>query len=75
LERRCYFPALPEARLIGHSEEHLILASPQADQVRLGQPLLAIPGHVCPTCALFDYADVVRAGRVTERWAITARAR
>lgn len=75
LERRCYFPAMPDARLVGHSEEHLVLASAQADRLKPGDPLLAIPGHVCPTCALFDQAHVVRDGRLTECWAITARAR
>ncbi|WP_165244469.1 D-TA family PLP-dependent enzyme [Paludisphaera soli] len=72
---RAFFPAFPDARVVGHSEEHLVLDSPSADRLRLGEPLLAIPAHVCPTSALHRRALVVVDGRVVDEWEITARDR
>jgi D-serine deaminase-like pyridoxal phosphate-dependent protein len=38
-------------------------------------PLLAIPTHVCPTCALHDFAVIIDGGEVVDRWHVTARGR
>jgi len=73
--RRAFLPALPDAKVVGHSEEHLVLDDPSADRLRLGEPLLAIPAHVCPTVALHRRALVVVDGRVVEEWETTARNR
>jgi D-serine deaminase-like pyridoxal phosphate-dependent protein len=64
-----------EARFIGHSEEHLVIETPVADRLRVGDHLYAVPWHVCPTVALHGLAYVVRDGRVDERWPVTARER
>jgi D-serine deaminase-like pyridoxal phosphate-dependent protein len=61
---------------MGHSEEHLVIETSLADELPLGQALLAFPRHVCPTVALHDFATVVRSGCVTtEHWAVDARGR
>jgi len=76
LKNRLTVVGMPEANIISHSEEHMVLESPRANELRLGQPLLAIPHHVCPTMALHDSAAIVRQGEVSsERWTVTARNR
>jgi D-serine deaminase-like pyridoxal phosphate-dependent protein len=66
---------LPDARAIGHSEEHLTIETERADEFPVGTPLYGIPWHICPTVALHQEAVVIRDGRAEERWQVTARAR
>jgi D-serine deaminase-like pyridoxal phosphate-dependent protein len=66
---------LPDATAVMHSEEHLVIETPDAAQFAIGQCLHGIPRHVCPTVALHSEAWIVEAGKATERWPITARAR
>ena len=66
---------LPDARAIGHSEEHLTIETEKADEFPVGTPLYGIPWHICPTVALHQEAVVIRDGRAEERWQVTARAR
>lgn len=73
--QRCVFPDLPDARQVLHNEEHLVLETPLAQRYQPGDVLLAIPAHVCPTCALHDFAYVVENGRINGRWEIPARRR
>lgn len=72
---RVKFLDLPGATAIGHSEEHLVVESPQADEFSVGDCLYGVPRHVCPTVALYSEAVVVREGHATGRWRITARER
>ncbi len=72
---RVYFPELPEARQVLHNEEHLVLETDQAERFRPGDVLLAVPRHICPTCAWHQMAWVIEDGRVVDRWTITARDR
>ncbi len=66
---------LPDARAIGHSEEHLTIETERADEFPVGTPLYGIPWHICPTVALHQEAVVIREGRARERWQVVARAR
>ena len=76
LGKRVLLPSLPDAMLLGHSEEHLVIGTKQAESIPLGQALLAFPQHVCPTIALHGHATVVRGGKVTdEQWGVDARGR
>jgi D-serine deaminase-like pyridoxal phosphate-dependent protein len=72
---RVMFPALPEARAVGHNEEHLVIETPRAAEFPVGTALYGLPWHICPTVALHDRVQVVRDGRVSEEWSVTARAR
>jgi D-serine deaminase-like pyridoxal phosphate-dependent protein len=63
------------ATFIGHSEEHLVLETPEASTLRVGDVLYGVPWHVCPTVALHGRAVVVRDGRAVDSWAVTARER
>jgi D-serine deaminase-like pyridoxal phosphate-dependent protein len=72
---RAIFPALPDARAVTHSEEHLVIETARAAEFPVGTALYAIPWHICPTVALYDRVQVVRDRRVVEEWPVTARAR
>ena len=63
------------ATFIGHSEEHLVLETPEAASLHVGDVFYGIPWHVCPTVALHGQAVVVRDGRAVDRWHVTARER
>jgi len=66
---------LADATLGGQSEEHLVVDSPAADDLAPGAALLAIPTHICPTCALHSWAYVIEGGEVVDRWEVQARDR
>jgi D-serine deaminase-like pyridoxal phosphate-dependent protein len=75
LERRVVLPQVPDAIFVGHSEEHLVVRTALAGQIRLGQEFLAFPRHVCPTVALHQSAQVVQDGQLQQRWSVDARDR
>jgi len=72
---RVIFPALPDAKGVTHSEEHLVIETARAAEFAVGAVLYGLPWHVCPTVALHDRVHVVRDGRIAETWTVTARAR
>ena len=75
-ETRFAFPTLSDVTPISHSEEHLVLELPNVDDISIGDPVLVIPWHICPTVALHDQMHVVENDRATgETWSITARTR
>ena len=73
--RRLVFPTLTDAVEVQQTEEHLVLRSPDAERLNLGDALVAIPRHACTTVAAHEFAWVVRNGRPAERWPIAARHR
>ncbi len=73
--KRLHFPDLPNAVEILQNEEHLVLQTDQANRYQPGDLLLAIPRHICPTCALHSFLYVVRDGKVVEQWDVVARDR
>ncbi len=73
--RRCHFLNLPDAKEIQHSEEHLVVESPAADELNVGDVLYVVPAHICPTVALHSHLIVVEDGQVVNRWRVTARDR
>lgn len=60
---------------VGHSEEHLIVASERPDALEVGQLLLGYPYHICPTVALYDSAYIVSNKKVVDNWKVIARDR
>jgi D-serine deaminase-like pyridoxal phosphate-dependent protein len=60
---------------VGHSEEHLVLETPLAASLQVGDILYGIPWHVCPTVALHGQAVAVSNGQAIDRWQVTARER
>ncbi len=72
---RARIAEIPDAQLVMQSEEHLVIESAMAKEFPIGQPLHALPKHVCPTVALYSEGVLVEDGMATERWTISARAR
>ena len=66
---------VPDATIVGQSEEHLVVDTPAADRFPPGTVVLGIPIHICPTCALHRRAYVVDNGRVVDEWEVAARDR
>ncbi len=66
---------LPDARQIGHSEEHMVIESAGADEIAVGSPLLAVATHICPSVALHRRAYVIEDGKLAGQWEVTARDR
>jgi D-serine deaminase-like pyridoxal phosphate-dependent protein len=72
---RVVFPELPDATVVMHSEEHLVIETERAADFRVGDALYGIPWHVCPTVALHQEIRLVENGKTTESWVVTARSR
>ncbi len=72
---RVKFIGLDDAEAVVHSEEHLTLQTDRAGDFRVGDLLHGIPRHICPTVALYDRAYIIRQGKLTAQWQVTARAR
>jgi D-serine deaminase-like pyridoxal phosphate-dependent protein len=72
---RTVFLNLPDATALSHSEEHLVVESPAADALRLGDVIYSLPWHVCPTVALHQEVWLAENGRATRAWTVQARSR
>ncbi len=75
LPPRVFFPEAPNLREAIHSEEHLALVGPEADQFEVGDLLLGSPRHICPTVALYQEALVLLEDGSWDAWEIRARDR
>ena len=72
---RAWFPDFPEAKQVGHNEEHMVLELDGADELSVGSGLYALPWHICPTVALQGEVTVVENGQATGTWTVAARNR
>ena len=73
--QRVLFPDLPDAEQVIHNEEHLVLQTPDAQRYQVGDVLLGIPVHICPTSALHADVTVIDQGQPSAPWTVTARNR
>jgi D-serine deaminase-like pyridoxal phosphate-dependent protein len=72
----CVVVGHPELTPLSPSEEHLPLALKQgADAPPVGQALYLLPRHICPTVNNFDWALLVRKGRIESLESVSARGR
>jgi len=75
LEERAYLLGLDEAQLIHQSEEHGVFRIP-GELPRVGDYMLAVPGHICPTTIRYPGVHVIdAAGNVVDYYVHTARDR
>src|SRR5690606_40584352 len=58
IDQRIRFPENPDLKLKSQSEEHGVLETGQWEKYQVGDVLLGIPYHVCPTVNLYDQAYV-----------------
>ena len=75
LEKRLWFPQLPNAKILRQNEEHLVVETGTPNDLRIGTVIVGIPGHICPTCALHRELWTIEAGKVTGSWKVSARDR
>ena len=61
--------------IINHSEEHMVIRTPEAEKMKIGDQVYAIPWHICPTVDRFDVVSVVSESKVTGQWTVEARKR
>ena len=78
MEQRGYLVGWGErVRPLRQNEEHWVweMTDPRDTPPAVGDTLYVIPGHICPTSALYRHAEVVKGGRLHASWPITARNR
>ena len=73
--KRCVLLNVPKAEAVLHNEEHLVVETPAAESFHPGDVVYAMPAHICPTCALHQFAYVVEDGQVVDHWEIASRNR
>ncbi len=73
--KRLFFPDLADAQQVLQNEEHLVLQTSRANEFQPGDELMAIPRHICPTCALHRQMFVIAGGELVDRWDIASRDR
>lgn len=66
---------LPDATAASHSEEHLVVECPRADDFDVGDAFYGVPRHICPTVALYAEATVIEHGARSQVWRVIARDR
>lgn len=61
--------------VLSHNEEHMVIRTPRATTMSVGDILYCVPYHICPTVDRYDKVSVVRNRYVTEQWNVQARKR
>ena len=61
--------------IIGHNEEHMVVKTPDAPKMKIGDVLFGIPYHICPTVDRYDSVTVIKDGKAAEQWNVEARKR
>jgi D-threonine aldolase len=75
LIKRLKLFAFPDAEIVAHNEEHMVLEVPAASSLPPGTLLAGLPGHICPTVALHKSLIVFEQGSVHGEWLVAARDR
>ncbi|MCA9032331.1 MAG: D-TA family PLP-dependent enzyme [Planctomycetaceae bacterium] len=75
IPERVYLPAIPDAQIVLHNEEHLVVETSRANEYQPGDWVVALPRHVCPTSPMHKEAVVIENGEIVDRWPVTARDR
>lgn len=75
LSKRIRLLNTKDLKPISHSEEHLVLEAPENHAYKIGDVVYGLPFHVCPTCALYDYAISIEGHTISETWKTIARNR
>jgi D-serine deaminase-like pyridoxal phosphate-dependent protein len=72
--RICFF-GLRNCTMVNHSEEHMVIRTKDAENLKTGDIVFGIPFHICPTVDRYDFVNVVEGNRVTGQWVVEARKR
>ncbi len=75
IDKRIQFLNLKGYELLSQSEEHGVIKVADWNALNIGDVLYGIPYHICPTINLHDEVSVIKNGKKTDTWEITARKR
>lgn len=75
LQHRIQFLNAPDLKPISQSEEHLVLSTDNANKYKIGDVLYGLPFHICPTCALYENANIIKDHNFITSWKNVARDR
>lgn len=75
LDKRVHWLNASGLKPVGHSEEHFFFESDAANSIQVGDLLVGLPWHICPTVALYEKAYTVEDGTISGEWTILARNR
>lgn len=75
IAKRIFFPKHPALIPIGQSEEHLVMEAGANHGFNVGDILIGIPYHICPTVALYEKVCIIENEKVIGEWKTTARDR
>ncbi len=75
LEKRVALLDFPECKTVAHNEEHLVVETLRESAFKPGDVVYALPGHICPTVALYKDVLVAEAGKIVSRWSVASRDR
>lgn len=75
LDKRVWFVNAPEIKILGQSEEHLMVQSAMPMSLKLGDSLYGMPYHICPTVALYEQSVTIVDHIQKEEWKHPARDR
>ncbi|MEW5799242.1 MAG: D-TA family PLP-dependent enzyme [Bacteroidota bacterium] len=70
---RVHFLNAPDAVQISHSEEHMVVKTPDTSRYSIGDVLYGVPVHICPTVSMYERAAVVEGNTIVDEWKVTAR--
>jgi len=75
ISKRVVFPDYPDLKAVSQSEEHLVLDAGTDHTFKVGDTLIGIPYHICPTVALHESLFEIKDEKFTCLWPIEARRR
>ncbi|MEY4628135.1 MAG: hypothetical protein RLZZ595_461 [Bacteroidota bacterium] len=75
LAKRVYFPKNADLVPVGQSEEHLVMETNEREKYQVGDVLVGIPYHICPTVALHESLTAIENNTVVGSWKVEARKR
>lgn len=75
IDKRIRFLNHDDLKLVSQSEEHGVIETSDWDNYEVGDILLGVPYHVCPTVNLYDEAQIIENNQWTNTWKIEGRKR
>jgi D-serine deaminase-like pyridoxal phosphate-dependent protein len=74
INERVSLLGLPEAEMVSHSEEHLLISS-EKKKLSVAEVVYGLPYHIGRTCNLYEASEVIENQKVSGRWLHTAKSR
>ena len=75
IDKRIRFMNHEDLKLVSQSEEHGVIETENWDNYKVGDILLGVPYHVCPTVNLYDEAQIIDKEKWVGTWKIEGRKR